>query len=180
MSFECIGEVSPFLVTEPEDFGRFISQMRLAAERVLLAKSFTHHLLTALIDDRLMPLDPGSIDVADLAMNGLPTDVADLIVNTGMLTRDELHNLVIPERTLRDRKKHGKSLAQDEADRLLRVIRVIERATAAFESREKAMRWLRKPKRRLGGRSPMDVLGSDAGVTEIINWLDRIDYGIAA
>ncbi|HET6492003.1 MAG TPA: antitoxin Xre/MbcA/ParS toxin-binding domain-containing protein, partial [Burkholderiales bacterium] len=78
------------------------------------------------------------------------------------------------------RKKHGKSLAQAEADRLLRVIRVIERATAAFESREKAMRWLRKPKRRLDGRSPMEVLGADAGMTEIINWLDRIDYGIAA
>jgi putative toxin-antitoxin system antitoxin component (TIGR02293 family) len=79
-------------------------------------------------------------------------------------------------RTAARRKDQG-FLKPDEADRLLRVARVLEEATRVFGSEDKAARWLKAPHPSLGDVPPVSLLDSDAGTKLTVDELTRIDYG---
>lgn len=82
----------------------------------------------------------------------------------------------IPERTAARRREQG-YLKADEADRLLRVARVVEEATRVFGSEDKAARWLKTTHPLLGDVTPFSLLDSDAGAKSVTDELTRIDYG---
>ena len=172
-----------YIVHEPPDTRKFAEVFAKAMRRVFETEAFENkarHVLFLLEDDVLKPVDPEDYATANLAHQGMPASVISLITKARILSEDEVHALIIPERTLRDRRRHEKPLSQEESDRLLRVLRVIEHAERVFEDRAKALRWLRKPKRRLAGKTPMAILDTDAGVSSVVNWLDQIEYGVAA
>jgi hypothetical protein len=52
------------------------------------------------------------------------------------------------------------------------------RATEVFGSSDKAMRWLEAPVPSLGYRTPLSLIGSAAGITEVEDTLSAIEYGI--
>jgi putative toxin-antitoxin system antitoxin component (TIGR02293 family) len=80
------------------------------------------------------------------------------------------------ERTAARRKDQG-FLKPDEADRLLRVARVVEEATRVFGSQDKAARWLKTAHPMLSDATPFSLLDSDAGTKSVTDELTRIDYG---
>lgn len=54
------------------------------------------------------------------------------------------------------------------------------RAEETFGSSDKAMLWLSRKTRALGGRSPMELLGSKSGARQVEDLLTRIDHGLGA
>jgi len=137
-------------------------------------------MLNTLIKNQIEPLSPDSLITAGIIKRGIPSYALKRLIDQGVLSKDEVHQLIISERTFRNRLKQKQNLSHDESDHLFRVIRVIEKAVNAFDDRDKAMRWLRKPKKHLDNKKPMDILDTDAGATNITDWLNRIDLGIAA
>jgi putative toxin-antitoxin system antitoxin component (TIGR02293 family) len=122
---------------------------------------------------RLAPLAAKTIEA------GLPVSVVESLLEMGLSTT-EVHELVVKPRTLSHRRDRGQPLSIDESDRAVRVVRIIELATDAFADKDKAMRWLRKPKRRFEGRAPMDMLLTETGGRLVEEMLTQIDEGMVA
>ena len=95
-------------------------------------------------------------------------------------SQDEIYALVVPKRTLARRAAKHEALSVEETDKALRLERVATLAARVFGNPEKANRWLRKPKRQLGGVTPVACLMSEAGARVVEEMLHRIEYGILA
>ncbi|WP_242411199.1 antitoxin Xre/MbcA/ParS toxin-binding domain-containing protein [Pseudomonas knackmussii] len=54
-------------------------------------------------------------------------------------------------------------LSANDSDRLFRVVHTLVVAELLFGSRDKAKRWLSKPKNRFSGNSPLQMLTTTAG-----------------
>jgi putative toxin-antitoxin system antitoxin component (TIGR02293 family) len=122
-----------------------------------------------------LPAGPaGLIEVRDgVVPFAALTTVATLL---GVQAADLLKVIGMTQRTAARRKTDG-FLTADEADRLLRVVRVIEEATRVFGSQEKAALWLRTAAPILGNVEPFRLLESDAGAKAVSDELIRIDFG---
>jgi putative toxin-antitoxin system antitoxin component (TIGR02293 family) len=118
------------------------------------------------------------LDLATAAVNGLSAEAAAKVVAGGLLTADELYELVIPRRTFDRRREEKQPLTVVEADRLLRVVRVAVRAAEALGDPEKAGTWLRSPNTALRGETPMALLGTDIGARTVERILGRIEHGV--
>ena len=68
------------------------------------------------------------------------------------LSRDEVHSVIIPARTLQHRRSRNERLTIEESDRVIRALRVLCAAEGVYESRERALQWLRRSQPRLGGQ----------------------------
>lgn len=69
---------------------------------------------------------------------------------------------------------------RDESGRAARVARSIALAEQTFANRDKAGRWLRRNLSTLGGRTPMELLRTEAGARVVENLLARIAWGAGA
>jgi putative toxin-antitoxin system antitoxin component (TIGR02293 family) len=121
----------------------------------------------------------GEMDLVHLVRRGLPVRALQHVIDTGRLTRAEVDSVIVPRKTLANRRRLG-TLTQDQSDRLLRVARVLAAAELAFGSREKAGEWLRRPTAPLNGERPLDMLDTDEGTRQVEALLGRIAHGIAA
>lgn len=117
-------------------------------------------------------------DLASAAMGGFSAETASKLVENGLLSADELYELVIPRRTFDRRLEQGQPLTVAESDRLLRAARVIVRAIEALGSREKAATWLRTANRALRGMTPIALLETDLGARMVERVLGRIEHGV--
>ena len=75
------------------------------------------------------------------------------------------------------RRKAERFLKPEEADRVLRIARVVEESARVFGGYEKAAAWLRARHPLLAGAAPFALLGSDAGAKSVSDELIRIDHG---
>jgi putative toxin-antitoxin system antitoxin component (TIGR02293 family) len=123
-------------------------------------------------------LDPGLAAVR-LIRRGLPVEAVQFMLDTGRLTLAELDQVVLPRKTLANRRRLG-TLTPEQSDRLVRVARVLASAEATFGSLEKAGAWLRRPTTALAGERPLHLLDTDEGAREVSQLLGRIGHGIAA
>jgi putative toxin-antitoxin system antitoxin component (TIGR02293 family) len=117
-------------------------------------------------------------DLVDRVRQGLPTTIIDRLVATQILLIAEIGRLILPRRTLADRKKARRPLTPAESDRLARLLRVLLCAEDTFQNPDKAYQWLRRPNRALGDRVPLEVLDTDAGAEAVRAVLTRIDSGV--
>jgi putative toxin-antitoxin system antitoxin component (TIGR02293 family) len=53
-------------------------------------------------------------------------------------------------------------------------------AEQVFGDSERAWRWLRKPKRHFDGKTPMKMLGTEAGARLVEEIVQQIDHGLLA
>lgn len=118
------------------------------------------------------------LDLAEAVDEGFAFQVLEHVFASDDLEPAEAYELVGSRRTLMRKKKDRKHLSSTESDRLARVIRMIARTEEALGDRDKARRWLRKTNRSLGGRRPLDLLGSDAGARMVERILGRIEHGV--
>ena len=121
---------------------------------------------------------PG-LELARLVRRGLPVGAVQFVLDSGFLSQAELDRIVLPRKTLSNRRKIG-ALTPEQSDRLIRVARVIAAAEETFGSREKAGAWLRRPTVALDGERPLELLDTDEGAREVETLLGRIAHGIAA
>lgn len=95
-------------------------------------------------------------------------------------SEEEISALVVPRRTLARRRAAGDLLSVDETGRALRLMRIASLAEEVFGDPAKAYRWLRKPKDRLHGDTPVAFLASESGARVVEEMLHQIQYGIFA
>lgn len=118
-------------------------------------------------------------DIIRLVRRGLPVASIQFVLDTGRLTLAELDRIVLPRKTLANRRKLG-LLTPEQSDRLVRVARLIAAAEETFGSQDKANRWLRRETAALEGERPIDLLDTDEGARRVETLLGRIGQGIAA
>ena len=118
-------------------------------------------------------------DMAGAVAGGFSVSAIDALKQSG-LTDAEVGTLIIKPRTLSHRRANGGRLTVDESDRAARVARGLVFAERTFASREKAHRWLHRNLAALGGRTPMDLIRTDAGARVVEGLLARIAWGAAA
>jgi putative toxin-antitoxin system antitoxin component (TIGR02293 family) len=117
--------------------------------------------------------------LAALVQDQLPTTTLKSLEENGILDT-EIYSLVIPRRTLAHRKAKKERLSVDESDRAVRIARVTSLAEEILGDSEKAFRWLRKPKMRFNGRSPMSMLLTESGTRLVEDLLYGFYYGMLA
>jgi putative toxin-antitoxin system antitoxin component (TIGR02293 family) len=107
----------------------------------------------------------------------LAPSIINRLVDLG-LERPEIDATIIPRRTLQHRRSRREKLTIEETDRVLRVIRALSLAESVYATRERALSWLRRHHARLGGRTPLSLLGTDTGSRIVEELLLQIDEGM--
>ena len=118
-------------------------------------------------------------DLARLVDARLPLTSVESLSRHGM-SDEEIYSFIVPRRTLAHRKTRREALTHDESDRAVRIARIASLAEEVFGDDAKAGRWLRKAKARFDGRSPMEMLRTEAGARLVEELLLQLDYGFAA
>ena len=118
-------------------------------------------------------------DLVKLVEQRLQTHAIDALRRSG-LTDDEIYSLVLPRRTLTHRRARREALSRDESDRVVRIARIGALGEEVFGDRERSWRWLRAPKRQFQGRTPLQLVATEAGARLVEELLYRIDEGMAA
>ncbi len=118
-------------------------------------------------------------DLVERVEKRLPASAVQSLVRGGF-SDAEVHALVIPRRTLAHRRTKKQRLSRDESDKAVRVARVVSLAERVFGERDRAWRWMRKPKRRFDGRAPLEILATEAGARLVEDLLVQLDHGLAA
>ena len=111
---------------------------------------------------------------------GMPTaSIATFLAISGLATRD-IHEIVIPARTLKHRRARREPLTADESDKLARLVRVYRQAVHTLGDRTQALGWLNAPKRRFAQRTPLHMLRTEQGGRMVEAMLGQIDEGMFA
>lgn len=118
-------------------------------------------------------------DLASLVEKQLPATAVKALVRGG-LTDAEVYQLIVPRRTLAHRIAKHQPLSKDESDKAVRVARITALAEQVFGEAGRAWRWLRKPKRRFDGKTPVEMLTTEAGARLVEEMIGQIEHGIFA
>ena len=129
--------------------------------------------------DRTCSADPIQVDSA--IRRGFPASALLRLKNGTGFTFDEIAALLdVSAKTVERAISRGSGLGHGVSDRLYRIASVLTLAEQVLESREQARAWLNETQHGLGGRTPVDLLATEAGAREIENLLGRIEHGFPA
>jgi putative toxin-antitoxin system antitoxin component (TIGR02293 family) len=116
-------------------------------------------------------------DMREAIRKGFPPAVVGEVMRASGLTLKELASaLDLSPRSLQRRRRSGR-LAHYESDRLYRLARIVAIANEYLGERERAVRWLKRPNRALGGLRPVAAIDTEPGARQVENILGRIAYG---
>jgi len=124
-----------------------------------------------------VPVPKTDQQMLEMVEHQLPAAAINRLVALG-ITRPEIDTLVIPLRTLQHRRSRREKLTVEESDRVLRIARLLSQAESVYESRERALAWLRRPHPRLRGRTPLETLKTGTGSRIVEELLVQIDEGM--
>lgn len=109
---------------------------------------------------------------------GLEGDVAERITSWSSISKTELRHMTGIPGTTFNRGRKARFTAE-QSERLVRLIRVMDRAVEMFEGdKSAALSWLNKPVRGLGWKKPADLIASEAGAFEVLKLINRMEHGI--
>ena len=117
------------------------------------------------------------IDLDSLEAGLTLSTITDFLATSGLQFKD-IYEVVIPARTLKHRKARQEPLNLDESDKFARLVRVYEQTVKVFGEKEKALRWLNKPKHRFAERTPIQMLRTELGGRKVEEMLLQIDEGM--
>lgn len=117
-------------------------------------------------------------DLEGLVHGGLPAAVVrHLAESTGTSLRLLQEITHIDRSTFSRRLKRQALLKVDESDRVARVARIAALAVEALGA-DVGLDWLRESNVALGGRVPLEMLGTDAGARQVEQILGRVEHGV--
>lgn len=109
---------------------------------------------------------------------GLDGDVAERITSWSSISKTELRHMTGIPGTTFNRSTKARFTAE-QSERLVRLIRVMDRAVEMFEGdKSAALKWLNEPVRGLGWKKPADLLSSEAGAFEVLKLINRLEHGV--
>jgi putative toxin-antitoxin system antitoxin component (TIGR02293 family) len=116
-------------------------------------------------------------DMREAIREGFPPAVVEELMRASGLTLKELASaLDLSPRSLQRRRRTGR-LAGYESDRLYRLARIVALANEYLGGHERALSWLKRPNRALGGIAPVAAIDTEPGARQVENLLGRIAYG---
>src|SRR5271168_3456000 len=105
-------------------------------------------------------------DLCEAIRTGFPPAVVEELMQASGLTLKELADaLDLSPRSLQRRRRSGR-LARYESDRLYRLARIVAIANEYLGDHERAMRWLKRPNRALGGLAPVTAIDTELGARQ--------------
>ena len=120
------------------------------------------------------------LEWVDMIRQGIPAAAVDSLLKAIRVSQVDLAKMLgIPERTLARRKREG-TLNSEESAKLLRLARVVGRATEVFEDADAALDWLKAPNSALARKTPLSLLDTEIGAESVLDTLGRIEHGIFA
>jgi putative toxin-antitoxin system antitoxin component (TIGR02293 family) len=107
------------------------------------------------------------LELSALEREGLPLDTREGLLRLG-LTPAEIAQHVIPSRTWSHRQAQRKSgerstFSAEESGRVLRMIKILLHATQLFGDQTLAIEWMRTPKARFAGQTPLAMVETEYG-----------------
>jgi putative toxin-antitoxin system antitoxin component (TIGR02293 family) len=118
-------------------------------------------------------------EIVRLVENKLPLGTLAGLMRHG-ISREEVYSLIIHPRTLKHRRSRRQPLSMEESERAVRVGRILATARTVLGDEGAALNWLRAPKKRFEGRSPMQMLPTEVGGRLVEEMLIQIDEGMFA
>lgn len=109
---------------------------------------------------------------------GLEGEVASRITTWAHISQSDLRKMSGIPNTTFNRSVKARFTAE-QSERLVRIIRVLDRAVELFEGdKVLAQKWLNEPARALGWKTPADVMNSEAGAWEVMKLITRLEHGV--
>lgn len=110
---------------------------------------------------------------------GFPLTVLDTFQQASGLPLETIATLIrLPARTLSRRRAAGR-LKPEESDRLLRISRIVDQATALFEGdKHAAMQWLQTPQPGLADQQPLAFARTEIGARAVEDLIGRLEHGV--
>lgn len=117
------------------------------------------------------------LDMREAIREGFrPAVIEALMQSCGLTLKELADSLDLSLRSLQRRRRSGR-LARYESDRLYRLARLMALANEYLGGKERAIRWLKRPNRALGGLAPVAAIDTELGARQVENVLGRIAYG---
>lgn len=123
---------------------------------------------------------PPAPEVTARVKAGLPLAEFDALRELlGVSVESLAERIGISSATLSRRRRSHRALDVSHGDRLLRFARLFRLAVDLHDGDEEAARlWLEKPARALGGETPLDHAGTEAGAREVESLIGRLEHGV--
>ncbi len=128
----------------------------------------------------LFDIPPANDVLATVALlgKGLPVACFEALSQAMDINEKDLAGLVrISPSTIGRRKKAG-SFPPEEGERVLRLMRVAQRAAELFGRKDRAIRWLKHPNAACDGRSPLEFLETEPGAAHVLRLIGRLEHGV--
>ena len=119
-----------------------------------------------------------TLDLAAVTRKGVAPEMIAALIDGGFARREV--EWIVPSRTLSHRRQNGRPLTANETGCFLRTVKIWAMARAVFGGSERALAWLRKPRRSFGGISAMELLRTEAGGQVVEETLGQLDEGYFA
>jgi len=119
-----------------------------------------------------------SVDLVRITRSGINPNAVDALIERGFV-RSELSWIVAP-RTLNHRRKKQEQLTTEESGRWLRAAKIQALAEVVLGDRDKAMKWLHKPRKAFDKLTAMEIMKTEAGGQLAEELLGQLDSGYFA
>ena len=118
------------------------------------------------------------MELERLVRSGIPIQAVLALAESTDTTLKFLQEIAGINRSTFARRVRAKArLRLDESDRVVRIARIAAQTFETF-GRENGLAWLHERNGALGDRSPIKLLRSDIGATQVEQVLGRLDYGV--
>jgi putative toxin-antitoxin system antitoxin component (TIGR02293 family) len=140
----------------------------------------------ALVNGRIaglltVPGKPAStgIEVHQAIKKGIKIKDADFLKKRlGISDKEMAAFLGTSPATLQRKRQRQEAISFVQGDRLYRMARVLAKAVQLFGDNKMAVDWLKTPRRGLGGKIPLDLMGTEAGAQEVEDLIGRLQHGV--
>ena len=116
--------------------------------------------------------------VVAMVRRGLPMEEFSALAAWLAISEEELAPLVGISRATLHRRKKGGQLEMPESERIVRIGRLLARATDVLGTEKAAREWLRTPAIAFRGESPLAYSDTEIGAREVENLLGRLEHGV--
>jgi putative toxin-antitoxin system antitoxin component (TIGR02293 family) len=121
--------------------------------------------------------EEGALRLSSSIRAGLAPNVWSELRRVGFSTPEIASVVGVSEKTISRKQRGHEPLDVAEGDRTMRLAQVTLETAQAFGALDKAMRWLRKPNRVLGGEKPIELIATEPGTAMVRRVLGTIEYG---
>ena len=120
---------------------------------------------------------PSPMEEFSAIVRGLPAAAWRVLEQRGY-SRDEISAVVgNSTKTIRRKEAQGQPLDLTEGDRTMRLMRITLEAADAFGDQVKALAWMRRPNAALLGKTPLEMIVTEAGTALARRSVGVIAYG---